>query len=228
MTEYQLHIRLFSFWHVGSGRGGGLTVDAVVHKDSGGLPELPGRTIKGLVRDAVSRAEAWGHLEAGTTETWFGSDGRNYRGHLEAGRRDDDPQRPDRYQTDDGLLVFDNGVLPAPVAAWLRQGDTGLRQDETDLHQDETDLRDGLYHHLYATAVDHLSGTASHETLRGTEVVVPLDLYAPISALPRPDLGAQAARWPELLPRCLPLIRGLGVSRTRGLGRCCFRLEVVS
>lgn len=213
MTDYQLHIRLFSFWHAGSGRGGGLTVDAVVHK-GGGLPELPGRTIKGLVRDAVSRAEAWGHLEAGTTQTWFGSDSRNYRGHLEEGRRDNDPQRADRYQTEAGLLVFDNGVLPAPIAAWLRQ--------------DESGLRDGLYHHLYATAIDDVSGSALPRSLRGTEVVVPLDLYAPISALPRPDLGAEAARWPELLPRCLPLIRGLGVSRTRGLGRCCFRLEVVS
>ncbi len=214
MNAYQLHIRLFSFWHVGSGRGGGLTVDAVVHKDASGLPELPGRTIKGLVRDAVARSEAWGHLAAGTTHAWFGSDGRNYRGHLEEGRRDDDPQRTDRYQTDAGLLVIDNAVLPAPVAAWLRQDDTGLR--------------DGLYQHLYATAVDGDSGSAKHRSLRGTEVAVPLDLYAPISLRPGAEPSDDDRRWPDLLPPCLPLIRGLGVSRTRGLGRCCFRLEVVS
>ena len=46
-------LTFFSDWHAGSGLSAGAETDAVVIKDSNNLPFLPGKTIKGLVRDAL-------------------------------------------------------------------------------------------------------------------------------------------------------------------------------
>ena len=49
--EYKIHF--FSNWHCGSGLSAGADVDALVVKDSDGLPYVPGRTVKGLLREAA-------------------------------------------------------------------------------------------------------------------------------------------------------------------------------
>lgn len=49
-VEYQ--IDFFSYWHCGSGLSAGADVDELVVKDRRGLPFVPGRTVKGLLRDA--------------------------------------------------------------------------------------------------------------------------------------------------------------------------------
>jgi CRISPR/Cas system CSM-associated protein Csm3 (group 7 of RAMP superfamily) len=46
-------ITFLSDWHVGSGLGSGADADSVVIKDSANLPYLPGKTIKGLLKDAL-------------------------------------------------------------------------------------------------------------------------------------------------------------------------------
>lgn len=46
-------MEFFSQWHCGSGLSAGADVDALVIKDKNGLPFIPGKTIKGLVREAV-------------------------------------------------------------------------------------------------------------------------------------------------------------------------------
>jgi CRISPR/Cas system CMR subunit Cmr4 (Cas7 group RAMP superfamily) len=204
MSIYQLHFRILSYWHCGSGRGAGSTVDAVVHKDFYGLPEIPGRTVKGLLRDAVQRSEHWGHLKKGTTRRWFGSDSRNFE--IDKGQElsFDDNRLIDRHRSEPGLLIFDNAVMVPEVTAWLQQEEAGFRQE--------------LYRHLYATAINPETGSAKEKSLRGTEVVIPLDLFAPLSV--RPNAESEDSSWISLLPQCLPLIRGLGLSRNRGMGRC--------
>lgn len=46
-------IQFFSDWHCGSGLSSGAQADAEVLKDENNLPYLPGKTIKGLLRDAL-------------------------------------------------------------------------------------------------------------------------------------------------------------------------------
>lgn len=55
--SHQLKIDIQSYWHPGTGSGRGSDVDAVTHRDRDGLPLLPGKTLKGILRDAVSRWE---------------------------------------------------------------------------------------------------------------------------------------------------------------------------
>jgi hypothetical protein len=62
----QYKITFLSYWAVGSGKGGGLGADAVVLKENG-LTIIPGKTLKGLWREAYresrqsSLIELFGH-----------------------------------------------------------------------------------------------------------------------------------------------------------------------
>ncbi len=49
----QYTIKLLSDWHVGSGLSAGAESDAEVLKDENDLPYIPGKTIKGLLKDAL-------------------------------------------------------------------------------------------------------------------------------------------------------------------------------
>ncbi len=53
MRTIKYEIEFFSNWHCGSGLAAGADVDALVIKDKNGLPYIPGRTIKGLLREAA-------------------------------------------------------------------------------------------------------------------------------------------------------------------------------
>lgn len=54
MSTIKYEIEFFSNWHCGSGLAAGADVDALVIKDKNGLPYIPGRTLKGLLRDAAT------------------------------------------------------------------------------------------------------------------------------------------------------------------------------
>lgn len=47
----KIKITFFDYWHLGSGMSAGVQLDSLVLKDRYGLPYVPGKTIKGLVRE---------------------------------------------------------------------------------------------------------------------------------------------------------------------------------
>ena len=49
----KIEINFFSEWHMGSALATGSHLDAIVVKDDYGLPYVPGKTLKGLLRDAA-------------------------------------------------------------------------------------------------------------------------------------------------------------------------------
>ena len=53
MADIKYSLELYSYWHCGSGLSSGADADALTVKDKDGLPFVPGKTIKGLVREAV-------------------------------------------------------------------------------------------------------------------------------------------------------------------------------
>lgn len=53
MKNIKYKIEFHSDWHCGSGLAAGADVDALVVRDENGMPFVPGKTIKGLVREAV-------------------------------------------------------------------------------------------------------------------------------------------------------------------------------
>ncbi len=53
MKNIRYKIEFFSRWHCGSGLSAGSDVDALVVKDKNGMPFIPGKTLKGLFREAL-------------------------------------------------------------------------------------------------------------------------------------------------------------------------------
>lgn len=64
-------ITFYDFWHLSSGVSAGPSMDSLVVKDSDGLPYLPGKTLKGLVREMVEL------LDNTKAKTIFGYKGSN-------------------------------------------------------------------------------------------------------------------------------------------------------
>ncbi len=85
----KLTIKFLSDWIVSSGLGDGSRADQVLVRDENGLLFLPGRSIKGILREASRELEAAAGAARGITEDVFGSrDNDNYRdcGRIRVGR----------------------------------------------------------------------------------------------------------------------------------------------
>jgi len=53
----KIAIEFFTYWHCGSGASGGSRVDALVARDNNGLPYIPGKTIKGHIKEMAEYLE---------------------------------------------------------------------------------------------------------------------------------------------------------------------------
>lgn len=206
MEKVRLTIDVCSFWHPGSGEGAGYGADRTARRDHDGLPFIAGRTLKGILRDAVQRAESLGwYREEGAdepiTDTLFGREANDSHG-----------SRP-------GLLRVGNATLPDEVVTYLGQDTSTARH-----------LRQQLFGVVYSVALDDERGVAKDQALRSIEVVVPLALGAEIAVLPTHWQAQHRvhARWRELLEQALPLVRSVGSWRSRGLGRAALTLEAVA
>lgn len=190
MNTRTLQLEFHDLWHVGSGRGRGAHLDAIVDRDESGLPYVPGRMLKGVLRDAAERLAKWRAVDTETSAALGALFGRPGDSHAGAGH--DMP----------GVLHASDARLPDDVACWLASS-AG------------TAYRERLYREHFSTRIDHASGTAADHSLRGIETVVPMTLFAEISIAG----AAHAARGFDLLREALPLVRALGAHRSRGFGR---------
>jgi len=88
MSSYILTFDIKSDWHIGNGQEGGAYADALVVKNHLNLPYLPGKSIKGLLRQAFQTAieNKWFGDES-TLATLFGceSAGEHSQGALQIG-----------------------------------------------------------------------------------------------------------------------------------------------
>lgn len=76
MPNYVMTFDIKSDWHIGSGKEGGAYADALCLKDNAGLPYIPGRSCKGLLRDAFQLAENSGWFEEEIVHHFFGNEDR--------------------------------------------------------------------------------------------------------------------------------------------------------
>ncbi|WP_095499166.1 RAMP superfamily CRISPR-associated protein [Paraferrimonas haliotis] len=71
----KLSIDMQSFWHIGSGEEGGAYADALTLKSAQSLPYIPGKSLKGRLRDAFELAAQNGWFSAEFTTVLFGQEG---------------------------------------------------------------------------------------------------------------------------------------------------------
>ncbi len=199
----KLLIDIRSPWHAGTGRGSGSHLDALVRRDPLGLPLLPGRSLKGLLRDAVYRASQLG---------WYGptADGLAFVQEAFGTRSGAEAIEPEDVTA--GRLRVGDACLREEVRQYLRHPDT--------TEPERAALASTLVMDLYSTAMDETTGVALSHSLRGIEVAVPLMLEATLDWQ-----CAQDGIWREQLRRALPLLSAVGSQRSRGFGRARVTLE---
>lgn len=104
IQHLELTFDIRSEWHVGAGREGGAYADSLVFKDPNGLPVLPGKSIKGLIRHAFREAFNYGWLEGATEDDLarlFGSEGAEL--------------------SNQGLVHFSSATLSSPELAYFNE-----------------------------------------------------------------------------------------------------------
>ncbi len=185
MKNIKYIIQFYSPWHCGSGLSAGADVDTLAIKDKNNLPYIPGKTLKGLIREA---AEDYASLSKK-----FSEDIINKTFGQPAGKE----------MTDDkviGTAFFTNAVLDEHEAQEI-------------VNQKAQRF---LYNHVSSTAIDK-NGIAKEHSLRTIETTIPCTLHASIYDVPDEIC--------DLIEKSLGLIHHIGVNRSRGLGRCDFKIE---
>ncbi|MFA7481764.1 MAG: RAMP superfamily CRISPR-associated protein [Vulcanimicrobiota bacterium] len=200
-----LRFHLSSYWRIGSGKGSDAIADALVLRDSAGLPVIPGRTIKGLLRDSMKLATLSGSVREESLSRWFGSPLAGTEQNLKDGDEQEIALEKGRFQSEEGLLWFGSAQLPAAWRKWAKSNP-------------ESDVLGELTAYQSSTAIDK-DGVAKEHSLRVAEVAVPMDLIAEVRG-PSDD-----KQWVQDLKVTLPLLRALGSRRSRGLGRVDVTLE---
>lgn len=195
MSNLQYKIEFHTFWHCGSGLAAGADVDALTVKDRDGLPFVPGKSIKGLVREAVEELLLIGN--GGTMP----DDKRSLFMQC-FGNSADRNVAPSATEGDENAYKA------------LRKGDTffsnaELKPQERKAIVDE-ELARFMYSNIATTALT--DGVAKEHTLRKVEVAVPCTLHGEIIDIPE---GLESD-----IKDALKYIKRLGQSRNRGLGRC--------
>jgi len=210
MRAIAVHFDIRSYWHAGTGRGAGPELDAVVFRSAAGLPMLPGRTVRGLLRDGLEQAERFGVLPA---PSWAAKGPVHWCfGPKEPLRGTDEPREDFRFVTEPGCLRVESAVLgetPQRTEAWERWASA----------PDNRAKVEHLFRPLASTKVDE-HGIAEDKTLRAIEVAVPMKLTSLVT-------GPEGQEWPALLRTGARFIRGLGSHRHRGLGRVAVSVSEV-
>lgn len=155
MKEINYKIKFYSEWHCGSGLTSGSDLDALVVKDAGGFPFIPGKTLKGLLKEAAVeminlKCE---NPEKSTFITEF------------FGYFDDKKAEKSKIHTN-GKAFFSNAVLSAE-----------LRKEAK-----ESGLIDYFYRDVASTAIGD-NGIAEKGSLRRMQTVIPCELVATISGV---------------------------------------------
>jgi CRISPR/Cas system CSM-associated protein Csm3 (group 7 of RAMP superfamily) len=149
-------IEFFSYWHVSSGLSGSTYADLLVNKTEKGLPFLPGKTLKGLLREA---AETINRLHPTLVKTDFINEVYGERAKLKG----QDTQ--EKYR-EEAKSFFSSGTLSRQLQKQITKENKSY-----------------LFNVLSATKIGE-HGQAENHSLRQMEVSIPLVLYASIENFP--------------------------------------------
>lgn len=151
MLKTTMILKMQGYWAVGSGKGGGNEVDNRIDRDSDGLPYVPGKMLKGLIKDACFRLQNAGNKDFSFVDEVFGSV--------------DESSSLNRSTTKSGKVYISDARLSPALRLALTK-------------TENKSAKDNMTRNIYSTAINDETGTADDKSLRGYEVAVPMDLYA--------------------------------------------------
>ena len=157
MATLQYKIEFTSFWHTGSGLSSGTESDLVVIKDKNELPFIPGKTLKGLLREA---AEIINSFDDNLVSQEFIN--------IVFGEKSDE-EKSDLPR--EAKCFFTDAYLTENIREYLSQ-------------KENKDQKESLYKNISSSKIDNKGQTVDH-SLRQMEVTIPLELYAEVVDLPQ-------------------------------------------
>lgn len=152
--DIKYKIKFYNDWHCGSGLAAGADVDLLVIKDKNRLPFVPGKTVKGLVREAMEEITTFTKSDENLITKLFGKENTI---------KDDE----NGSISDSGELFFTNATLEKSVEKEII----------------ESGSADYLYRSIASTAIGK-DGIAKSHSLRRMEVTIPCDLFGEIHKVP--------------------------------------------
>ncbi len=197
MKSLTYTIQFHSFWHASSGLSGSTYAATLVNKSRKGLPFIPGKTLKGLLREA---AEILHELDPQKVTAAFITEVFGDRSPIE----NPDARRPAEEKIEANYSPGTCHFSSAHLSQALQQ-------------QIQETQKPHLYQVLSSTRINK-DGLAENKTLRSLEVSVPLTLFAEIGQFPQGDDYRQQMNF------CMQWTKRMGLNRSRGLGRCQFQI----
>jgi CRISPR/Cas system CSM-associated protein Csm3 (group 7 of RAMP superfamily) len=159
--DLKYKIQFFSEWQCGSGLAAGADVDVLAIKDKNNLPFVPGKTIKGLVREALETIyDMKGEDKSDICSIFGNAKDKNVIKKLK------DDQEAYVYLKQ-GDAFFTNAVIDAETVS-----------DIMNIQASKY-----LYRSVSSTAILD-NGIAENHSLRKVETVVPLTLHGEIKYIP--------------------------------------------
>lgn len=147
-------IEFHSYWHCGSGLAAGAGADALTLKDKHQMPFIPGKTVKGLFREALD--EFWGFQKPGEP---YGTPYYDLFGSIDGSEKQENCDVAKSFFSDAVIAPVEyNAIVSNKVQKFLFQN-------------------------IASTAIDE-NGLAMNATLRKIEVCIPCCLEGVIYNVP--------------------------------------------
>ena len=171
MTTIKYTITFFSEWHTGSGLTSGSDLNALVIKNKNNLPVIPGRTLKGLFREAAEDLADLNYCDHTLVEKIFGIGDDKNKDHEESDKKS---------QASESDCFFTNATIPVELS------DAVLAEQ----------LTPHFYRSFASTAIEE-NGIAKTHSLRTMETTIPCTLEAEINNVPENGkaLFENCAKW---------------------------------
>lgn len=168
-------IQFYNFWQCSSGLSAGNDVSDLVIKDEELLPYIPGKTMKGLFREA---AEFFRTVVSNKSWSEF------IITHFGKSAIVNNDQKRDLNKRKQGTARFSNAELSHEVKRYLKQ--------------EKESIQDILYRRIASTAIDQ-NGQAKAHSLRKTEVTIPLPLFGKIENCSDGAMMLKCLQWVKRL-----------------------------
>lgn len=158
MKNLKYKIQFYSEWQCGSGLAAGADVDALAIKDKEGLPFVPGKTMKGLVREAL--------------ETIYDMRGEDKSSFIKLFGNSKDKSNIEKETAkvsfmEKGETFFTNASLDSDTYSKIKENHAAKY----------------LYKSIASTSIED-NGIAERHSLRKIETVIPLTLHGEIKRIP--------------------------------------------
>ncbi len=198
---FELEIDILSYWLAGTGRGSGGSFDEKPLLDENGIPYIPGKHLKGLLKDGLRKWESITGAE-------------NPSAHIHCFGSDQDNENKE----DNNKTKSTTGALRVSSATFDSATYEGLKTHPK--------LISKLFKSLSSTAINE-NGVATNKSLRTIQVVIPVKLYAQIDWVSASPYASEEVKEKieTYLQQASAMLPAIGSKRTRGLGRCKIALK---